>query len=158
MLYVCMYDKPNEGETGTVHKHPGNLPEPRIQVRSLENYVAFLSKAFLQEVARHSSAGQLGRALTGNTAGSGGWHAPGLVRTLSSSPCHRWTWLLQISLTQPGKNEMHARKRSRGRRKHAGENVYTSFKLNLQKIAGKIKFTGEQRELRPKMQSSSSNP
>lgn len=49
MPYVRTCDKPSERETGMVHKHPGNLPEPRTQVRNLENYMAFLSKAFLQE-------------------------------------------------------------------------------------------------------------
>lgn len=159
-------------ETGTAHKplpkHPGNPPEPGTQVSKFNlSRRAHLSKA--QQTAklscRRGTLGQLRgtaqqsllRALQVRTVE---WPTPsedcfiqslpllGLAPTNTLDP----TWKKQGALRKMKRREGEA---CWGKHIHTFQ---TSIFLNLKKTAGKIKFTGEQRELRPKMQSSSSNP
>ena len=117
---VCTRDKPNERETGTVHKplpkHRGNPPESRTQVRNFNLQWALLSEAQQTEKlsCRRGALAQLSgiaqQSPDQERCRTGWWHGPSLVRTISYSPCHCWAWLLQTSQTQPGKKEVRSGK------------------------------------------------
>lgn len=111
----------------------------------------------------HGSVGQLGRALTRSAVGQDG----GMVQAWRGLFCTAPAIIGLGSCYKHLKFNLEKRRCSQEKvKQREGEACWgkyihifqTGIFLNLEKISGKIKFTGEQRELRPKMQSSSSNP
>lgn len=108
----------------------------------------------------HSSEAQLSRALETLQVRTAAWSTSSEDCFIQSLPLLglaptnilNSTWKKGVALRKVKQREGKARWR---KYIHIFQ---TSGFLNLIKTVGKIKFTGEQRELRPKMQSSSSNP
>lgn len=149
---ICTRDKPNKRETGTVHKplpkHPGNPPKPRMQIRNFNLRRALLSR--VQQTAKLSCRRGVLAWLSGTRSAepcwSGQWNGEGCsVQPLPS------VGLAPANISNSTWKKGGALRRVKWREGEACCGKYirilqTSIFLNLEKIAGKIKFTGEQRE------------